>query len=140
MIRSLATCEYRQFSPNTSVCRHPDNAALMVSLKECVGCRLMIVRDETHRELTPHAVPLADWPHAARVMRCLRRAGDTGVGDTIERELGRVGGLFKWAMDCLAIECGCARRRDHLNGIYPYETVSGQSAGQKNLLSPPGDT
>ncbi len=65
-------------------------------------------------------VPADHWPRAARIIRSLRSEEDAGLGDTIERELGRVGSAIKWAMSALTINCGCADRRDWLNARYPY--------------------
>ena len=46
---------------------------------------------------------------------------DIGVGDTIERLLGKWGQRFKKTMQRFGIDCGCADRRDTFNRFYPYE-------------------
>jgi hypothetical protein len=51
-----------------------------------------------------------------------RIPGDTGVGDTVERLLAKMGGdQFKWVMERLGIKCGCEDRKAWLNRTYPYQ-------------------
>jgi len=46
---------------------------------------------------------------------------DTGVGDTVERLLAKMGGdQFKWVMARLGVNCGCEDRKQYLNRVYPY--------------------
>jgi len=51
-----------------------------------------------------------------------RIPSDTGVGDTVERILSKMGGdQFKWVMARLGVDCGCGSRQEWLNRVYPYE-------------------
>ena len=51
-----------------------------------------------------------------------RIPSDTGVGDTVERLLAKMGGdQFKWVMHKLGINCGCEDRKAWLNRVYPYQ-------------------
>jgi len=51
-----------------------------------------------------------------------RIPSDTGVGDTVERILAKMGGdQFKWVMKRLGVDCGCGSRQEWLNRVYPYE-------------------
>jgi hypothetical protein len=50
-----------------------------------------------------------------------RIPSDTGVGDTVERILAKMGGSqFKWVMARLGVDCGCGSRQEWLNRVYPY--------------------
>lgn len=123
-IRVLPTCSFRRLYSRKSVCTHEANAGLSVTLRECEACPL--VGASHNDQLTGQvggsdAMRPADWPLAARIVRVLRKPTDTGVGDTIEREIGRVGGAFKWAMAQLEINCHCADRRATWNQRFPYQ-------------------
>lgn len=62
------------------------------------------------------------WPLWARGVRLNAKPPDRGVGDTIERTVGRVGGrLFKKWSNAVGFNCGCIARRDKLNRQYPYQ-------------------
>lgn len=64
-----------------------------------------------------------EWPRWARVVRRLRKNGESGVGDTFER-LASVGGrVYKrlWAM--AKLQCGCDVRKVEWNAKYPYSPV-----------------
>jgi hypothetical protein len=67
-------------------------------------------------------VPRQDWPMWAKMIAAKARPEDRGVGDTIERTLGPVGGdAFKrWYQDIFGRSCGCGTRRDLFNLQYPY--------------------
>lgn len=68
-------------------------------------------------------VPKADWPMWAKSVALLKTQEDTGVGDTIERQLAKVGGeQFKAFAEKIGIPCGCSDRRDNFNLLYPYGT------------------
>ncbi len=83
-----------------------------------------MTRDE-HRELETRGLPAiyqpaAEWPMSARIIKRLRSPEDTGVGDTIQRQLGAPGRWFKQAAESLGANCGCANRQAWLNRRYPY--------------------
>lgn len=104
-------------------------------------CRLcwLYLKDPAYRELwdnmpvvsvsttTPRpepleAVPEKDWPWTAWAVARLRHPDDTGLGDTIARNLFRFGAdafkrLFK---RIVGKDCGCDRRREKLNQLYRY--------------------
>lgn len=50
----------------------------------------------------------------------MRAEQDRGVGDTIERKLGAMGVAFKATLKALGVPCGCDKRRDEFNVLYPY--------------------
>jgi hypothetical protein len=55
----------------------------------------------------------------------LRRAGEIGVGDTVEHSFGGFGALFKrWFKSVFKRECKCSERKAWLNQHFPY-TVEG---------------
>lgn len=58
-------------------------------------------------------------------MALFRADKDAGVGDTIARNLGRLGAdymkrAYQWAFGA---DCGCGARQARLNALYPYPTV-----------------
>lgn len=68
------------------------------------------------------AVPEADWPFLVRVVARRRQPGERGVGDTLQRLIGHLGGeVFKRAFHKLTgRDCGCGNRAIKLNLMYPY--------------------
>jgi len=62
------------------------------------------------------------WPLLIQGIQRQRIPSDTGVGDTVERILAKMGGdQFKWVMKRLGVDCGCGSRQEWLNRVYPYE-------------------
>lgn len=61
-------------------------------------------------------------PRLIRAVSRLRRSGDRGVGDTVHRLLGPLGGrvIERWHERVLGRSCGCQDRRERLNAIFPY--------------------
>lgn len=70
---------------------------------------------------TPVVIGYTAWPWPARTVRLMRKCGDRGVGDTVERLIGLPGTGFKSLLSAASLNCGCANRRDVLNRRYPYE-------------------
>lgn len=77
----------------------------------------------------PVAVPVV-WPLnmfgvAARVMKLSRTPEDRGVGDTLARVIGPIGGdaYKKWFLEVFGKSCGCQERQDKLNEMFPYEKI-----------------
>jgi hypothetical protein len=71
---------------------------------------------------TQSSPPTSPWPLLIRGIARQRIASDIGVGDTIHRVLGKMGGTqFEWVMKRLGIDCGCGSRQDWLNSVYRYE-------------------
>lgn len=68
----------------------------------------------------PLPVPQALWPEWAKAIAFVRNPDDKGVGDTFERELGRVGSIVKWALEKAAGGCKCAQRKRDWNAMYGY--------------------
>lgn len=67
------------------------------------------------------------WPRNpfgmfARGFKLLRTPEDTGLGDTISRLVGPVGGdaYKKWFLEVFGKPCGCSERQEHLNKLFPY--------------------
>lgn len=66
--------------------------------------------------------PRANWPRWAKAIAWLKADADAGVGDTIARVIGPVGGAaFKaWFKKLTGHSCGCVERQEELNRQYPY--------------------
>lgn len=71
----------------------------------------------------PRRVAEVAWPLWAKGLRAVKREGEAGVGDTIERLVGKWNSqVFKtWYLKTFGKQCGCSRRKEHLNKSYPYE-------------------
>lgn len=69
------------------------------------------------------AIPRDQWPWAARLIANRARPGEAGVGDTLARLLGIVGGeLYKWFYIWITgADCGCGDRQARLNALYPFD-------------------
>lgn len=67
-------------------------------------------------------VPRARWPKLAKAAALLANGTDAGVGDTVERVVGPVGGdAYKaWYLIVTGQPCGCGERKEALNRRYPY--------------------
>lgn len=70
--------------------------------------------------------PLTPFGIAARTLKLLKSPEDSGVGDTIARTVGPVGGdnYKKWFKDTFGRTCGCTERQDQLNEQFPYEKTN----------------
>ena len=75
--------------------------------------------------------PAGVWPAnifgvVARALKLMRTPEDKGVGDTIARVVGPIGGdAYKvWFMDTFGRSCGCTERQDSLNERFPYEKAA----------------
>ncbi len=66
------------------------------------------------------------WPTWAKMMRMVRQHGEAGLGDTIARLIGPIGGdVFKaWYLRTTGQDCGCGGRQDVLNARYPYMPIN----------------
>ena len=83
-------------------------------------------------ETTPRPRPAVSaevWPMntfgiAARALRLMKTPADQGVGDTIARVIGPIGGdAYKaWFLETFGRSCGCAERQADLNQKFPYPT------------------
>jgi hypothetical protein len=67
------------------------------------------------------------WPRNpfgmfARGFKLLRTKEDTGIGDTIARLVGPVGGdaYKQWFKETFGKSCGCTERQQDLNERFPY--------------------
>ena len=69
-------------------------------------------------EYRPEPKPLPAW---AKALSLLKADGEVGLGDTIERIVGPIGGeaFKKWAKS-KGFSCGCSQRKRHLNKRFPY--------------------
>lgn len=80
------------------------------------------------RPVRQHQVvwPMNPFGFAARALKLLRQPADAGVGDTIARVIGPIGGeRYKaWFKDTFGKTCGCTERQEQLNHIYPYEKTA----------------
>jgi hypothetical protein len=68
------------------------------------------------------AGPPKPWPLFARGLRLLRANGDAGIGDTVARNLHRLGAdaMVKLYARLVGRDCGCEDRRQRLNQLFPY--------------------
>lgn len=67
-------------------------------------------------------VPRIQWPPVVRVVARLAKAGEVGIGDTVQRLLAGVGGeVFKTMAETIGVECGCGERQAAMNAKYPYD-------------------
>lgn len=64
----------------------------------------------------------AAWPLLARMVAMAKADGDTGLGDTIARNLGRFGAdaMKRLYRRITGADCGCGDRQRTLNIKYPY--------------------
>ena len=66
--------------------------------------------------------PVSDWPFWARLVARRKRAGEKGVGDTVQRLASRLGGEgYKRLRKRLGIPCHCPQRQAALNAEFPYD-------------------
>ena len=66
------------------------------------------------------------WPAWAEAVRKLRNESDRGAGDTVAR-LVPGGDQFKAGFKAVfGFDCGCERRREVLNALYPYKQTPAQ--------------
>lgn len=79
-------------------------------------------------------IPRAEWPLWAKTLALLATPADKGVGDTIARTIGPVGGdAFKaWYKRLTGKDCGCGERQDALNQRYPYASSRRDEAEEAN--------
>ena len=87
------------------------------------GWVLLSVADYTRLELKyPTSMASADWPGWARVIRLVKTDADRGVGDTISRVIGPIGGeAYKvWFLATFQRPCGCTERQADLNAKFLY--------------------
>lgn len=68
-------------------------------------------------------IPADQWPAWAKELSQRRTAEDSGLGDTLARSIGPIGGdAYKaWYKNTFGRPCGCAERQADLNLQYPYE-------------------
>lgn len=64
--------------------------------------------------------PSPDWG-SLNPMKRLAREGDKGLGDIVERNIGKIGGdIFKkWFQKLFGRSCGCQERKEEWNLQYP---------------------
>ncbi len=67
------------------------------------------------------SIPREQWPAWAKWAAFRGNSTDKGVGDTVARHLGKVGGeLFKAAIKAMGADCGCTAKQFEWNQKYPY--------------------
>ena len=76
--------------------------------------------------MTPSEIKCLPWPAWARALAHLRTESDTGIGDTIARTIGPIGGdAYKaWHKKAFGRECNCAKRQAWLNRRFPYPSTN----------------
>ncbi len=70
-------------------------------------------------------VPRDEWPLWAKTVARLASPEDRGVGDTIARTIGPVGGdaFKKWFHTFTGHPCGCDFRQERLNDLFGYSVT-----------------
>lgn len=66
------------------------------------------------------------WPIWAMALTFFKADSDTGLGDTLARIVGPIGGdAYKaWYLETFGRPCGCEARQEDLNLRYPYSKGS----------------
>lgn len=74
-------------------------------------------------------LPAKSWPAWVQIIAQARSPADAGIGDTIARTIGPVGGeLYKsWFKTTFGRSCGCVERQTSLNQRFPYSIYEGQA-------------
>ena len=77
------------------------------------------------RAATIEPIPRVEWPGWANLIAVVRSGSDTGIGDTVARVVGPVGGVKfkKWHRLVFGRDCACEKRREQWNAQYPYAPV-----------------
>lgn len=88
----------------------------------------LILDAKTYAELLAKYRSVSPWPLTpfglvARSLKLLRTEADTGVGDTLARVIGPVGGTAykQWFRATFGRACGCVERQANLNQLFPYD-------------------
>lgn len=65
--------------------------------------------------------PSPKWPFVLEPLKLLAKEGDRGLGDIVERAVGKVGGdaYKKWYQRIFGRPCGCNERQEDLNRDFP---------------------
>lgn len=108
-------------------CSWPHHATIPITLN-CARCGAVVVLNggsEKTKKSKPKPERNRNDPKAeARLIgwvKMFRKPEDTGVGDTVERLLAKVGGkAIEKSLKRLGINCGCKSRQKWLNQRYPY--------------------
>ena len=83
--------------------------------------------ESAYRKLRRKYNPPSPWPMspfgiAMRAIRPMAIVGELGVGDTLARLIGPIGGeaYKQWFENKFGRTCGCTERQAQLNKQYPY--------------------
>lgn len=98
------------------------------SLGVCRGCPQNSAKDlatfklHTNPPRPANATKDYAWPVRVRLVGRFRREGEKGVGDTLARMLGQVGGEVwkRWYKRLTGQDCACKDRQAKLNAKYRY--------------------
>jgi len=71
----------------------------------------------------PTAIPEHCWPIWATAIAFFKGSSDAGVGDTVERIIGKPNSAaFKaWHTKTFGKSCGCSERKSLWNAKFPYK-------------------
>lgn len=82
---------------------------------------------EAYDSLLQKYRPIINWPMSpfgvmARTLKLFRTPDDKGVGDTLARIVGPIGGdAYKvWFKETFGRTCGCTERQEKINEQFPY--------------------
>jgi len=98
-------------------------AFLPTTLSSVIAAAINAVADKVTQAVVP-STPVAPshWPLFAKKALEMAQPGEKGVGDTIARIVGPIGGnAFKaWYHKVTGGSCTCGKRQIELNKAYPY--------------------
>mgnify|MGYP006921417920 CR=1 FL=1 len=106
-----STCPRYPRKPSSGICKRCDQYT------DSGNARVPLTLSATRKQVQP--VPRAEWPLWAIAISKLATDADSGIGDVVDRELGRLGVAFKATMKALGVPCGCNARRSEWNAKFP---------------------
>jgi hypothetical protein len=65
-----------------------------------------------------------EWPLWAKAIKAVRSEQDSGVGDTVERIIGKENSdaYKKWHKSLFGKPCNCSKRKENWNNVYSYKS------------------
>ena len=81
----------------------------------------MFAKQEAYVHPDYRAIPRDQWPLWAKTVALVAISSDAGIGDTIARTVGPIGGdTFKaWHRTVFGKECDCTKRQARFNAQFP---------------------
>lgn len=78
-----------------------------------------VVINRTHKPIEA----TTDWPLVLKPLKLLAKDGDRGMGDIVERMIGKDNSkdFQEWFRKHFGVACGCNERKEYLNQRYPLK-------------------